>query len=160
MLEYRRGDDMRKLEVNNTHIAAFTEMTRRVSFFSQMTVGLLEKIFALVMLFEYKKGERICKQGGPGDAFYLVYTGKLSVSVKKGFFSASKKVAALGPGDFFGEMALLDKSPRTATVECEEDSAVFVLLSDQFNEVASGNPEFTAFMKSLAATRKFEQQQH
>ena len=90
---------------------------------------------------------------------YLVYKGKLDVSVKKGFFSSSKKVAELGPGDFFGEMALLDKSPRSATVECAEDSQVFVLLSDQFNEASSGNPEFVSHMKSLAAARKFEQKQ-
>ena len=150
---------MRRINASNSDIAAFTDMARRVSFFSQMTVGLLEKIFALVMIFEYKKGETICKQGGPGDAFYLVYKGKLLVSVKKGFFSSSKKVAELCPGDFFGEMALLDKSPRSATVECAEDTQVFVLLSDQFNEVATGNPEFVSHMKSLAAARKFEQSQ-
>ena len=121
-----------------------------------MTVGLLEKIFAFVMLFEYKKGEKVCKQGGPGDSFYLVYSGKLSVNIKKGFLSASKKVADLGPGDFFGEMALLDRAPRSATVECEEDSKVFVLLAEHFNEVARGNPDFIAYMKSLSASRKFE----
>jgi len=63
---------MRKIEATTADIAEFSNMARKVSFFSQMTVGLLEKIFAFVMLFEYKKGEKICKQGGPGDAFYLV----------------------------------------------------------------------------------------
>lgn len=150
---------MKRLTASNEDIAVFSEMSRKVSFFSQMTVGLLEKIFAFVMLFEYKKGDKICKQGGPGDSFYLVYSGRLAVNVKKGFFGSDKKVAELGPGDFFGEMALLDRTPRTATVECEEDSRVFVLLAEQFNEVARGNPEFTAYMKSLAAGRKFELKQ-
>ena len=147
---------MHKLAASNSDIAEFTAMAQKVSFFSQMTVGLLEKIFAFVMLFEYKKGEKVCKQGGPGDSFYLVYSGKLSVNIKKGFLSASKKVADLGPGDFFGEMALLDRAPRSATVECEEDSKVFVLLAEHFNEVARGNPDFIAYMKSLSASRKFE----
>ncbi|OGS12090.1 MAG: hypothetical protein A2234_07290 [Elusimicrobia bacterium RIFOXYA2_FULL_58_8] len=147
---------MKKLVASNADIIEFSDMARKVSFFSQMTVGLLEKIFAFVMLFEYRKGEKVCKQGGPGDAFYLVYSGKLRVTVKKSFFSPAQKVAALGAGDFFGEMALLDGAPRTATVECEEDSRVFVLLAEHFNEVAGGNAEFTAYMKSLSAARQFE----
>jgi len=148
---------MHKLTATNADIAEFTTMAQKVSFFSQMTVGLLEKIFAFVMLFEY---EKVCKQGGPGDSFYLVYSGKLSVNIKKGFLSSSKKVAELGPGDFFGEMALLDRTPRSATVECEEDSRVFVLLAEHFNEVARGNPDFVAYMKSLSAGRKFELNQN
>ncbi|MEI7528406.1 MAG: cyclic nucleotide-binding domain-containing protein [Elusimicrobiota bacterium] len=147
---------MKRLNATDADIAEFTNMARKVSFFSQMTVGLLEKIFAFVMLFEYKKGEKICKQGGPGDAFYLVYSGKLNVSIKKGLFSSNHKVASLNSGDFFGEMALLDRAPRTATVDCEEDSKVFVLLAEHFNEVAKGNPDFVAYMKSLAAARRFE----
>jgi len=147
---------MKRLTATNEEIAEFTRLSRKVNFFSQMTVGLLEKIVAFVMLFEYKAGEKICKQGGEGDAFYLVYSGRLGVSIKKGFFSCSRKVAALGPGDFFGEMALLERGPRTATVECEADSKVFVLLADQFREVASSNPDFVAYMKNLSASRKFE----
>lgn len=147
---------MRKLNATDADIDVFTEMAKKVSFFSQMTVGLLEKIFAFVMLFEYKKGEKVCKQGGPGDAFYLVYQGRLSVNVKKGFFGSNQKVAELGNGDFFGEMALLENAPRNATVECEEDSRIFVLLAEHFNEVARGNPDFVAYMKNLAASRKFE----
>ena len=147
---------MRKLNATNEDIFKFTEMARKVNFFSQMTVGQLEKIYSFVMLFEYRKGDKICKQGDAGDAFYIVNTGLLGVSVKTGFFS-SKRVAGLKPGDFFGEMALLDGSPRTATVAAEEDSTVFVLLAEHFNEVAQSSPEFTAYMKSLAAARKFEQ---
>src|ERR1035437_9678906 len=135
---------MHKLVASNADINEFTNMARKGSFFSQMTVGLLEKIFAFVMLFEYKKGEKICKQGGPGDAFYLVYSGELSVSVKKGFLSSSKKVAEPGHGDFFGQMALLENAPRNATVEADDDSKVFVLLAEHFNEVARGNLEFVS----------------
>lgn len=152
---------MRKITATTADINEFANMARKVNFFNEMTVGLVEKIFSLVMLFEYKKGEAICKQGGPGDAFFLLYEGKLNVSIKTegGFFGAEKKVAPMLPGEFFGEMALLDGSPRTATVECAEDSKVFVLLAAQFNEVTSGNPDFVDFLQNLAARRKFEENQ-
>ena len=147
---------MQKLKVTDSDIIKFTHMARKVNFFGQMTVGLLEKILSFVMLYDYKKGEKVCKQGGVGDSFYIVSSGKLSVSVKSGFFSPSKKIAVLGPGDFFGEMALLDRSPRSATVECEEDSSLFILLADHFDEAVKGNPAFAADIKNLAAGRKFE----
>lgn len=147
---------MKRIATTNADIAEFTDMARKVNFFSQMTVGLLEKIFAFVMLFEYRKGDKVCRQGRPGDAFYLVKSGRLNVHIKKGFFSSTKKVAELGAGDFFGEMALLERAPRNATVDCEEDSKVFVLLAENFDEVARGNPDFVAYMKNLAAARKFE----
>ncbi|MBI4351085.1 MAG: cyclic nucleotide-binding domain-containing protein [Elusimicrobia bacterium] len=146
---------MRKLTVTTGDIAEFTDIARKVDFFSQLTVGLLSKILELVMLWEYKKGEKICKQGTSGDAFYLVHSGKLRISVKKGFFS-SAQVAELGRGDFFGEMALLESAPRAATVDCAEDSKVFVLLAGQFNEVAGSNPDFVANLKNLSEARKFE----
>ena len=52
---------MQKITVTNADIAEFANIARKVNFFSQMTVGLLDKILTFVMLFEYKKGEKICK---------------------------------------------------------------------------------------------------
>ena len=106
----------------------------------------------------YNAGDVIFHEGDAGAEMFIIQSGKVKITklVKGG---VEKTLVILGPGDFFGEMALLDKSPRSATVECAEDSQVFVLLSDQFNEVSSGNPEFVSHMKSLAAARKFEQKQ-
>jgi CRP-like cAMP-binding protein len=78
------------------------------------------------------------------------------VNVKGGFFSFSKKVAELGPGSIVGEMSLLTREPRTATVVCEEPAKVFVLLADHFDEALRQNPAFAEQIKKLAADRKFE----
>ena len=58
---------MQKLQITDSEIVEFTRMARKVNFFGQMTVGLLEKILSFVMLYEYKKGEKVCRQGGAGD---------------------------------------------------------------------------------------------
>ena len=59
------------------------------------------------------------------------------------------------PGDFFGEMALLDKDPRSATVVCEQPTRLFVLLSADFAFVLRENPAFADEMRRLAEQRKF-----
>lgn len=86
----------------------------------------------------------------------MIAEGKVSVNVKNGFFSLSKKVAELGPGNIVGEMSLLTRAPRTATLTCEEPSKVFVLLADHFDEALRQNPAFAQEIKNLAAGRKFE----
>ena len=147
---------MEKLRIKEFDTVQFTKMVRKIKLFSSMRMDLLEKILAWVGLHGYKKGEKICRQGDPGDSFYVVAEGKLGVSVKNGLFSFSKKVAELGPGGCFGEMALLSRAPRTATVACEEPSKLFVLLADHFDAAMAQNPAFAEEIRKLSSDRKFE----
>lgn len=147
---------MKKLTMTDADTVRFTGITGKIKFFSSMSMALLEKILAWVMLCEYDKGEKICSQGDPGDAFYAIESGLVSVKVKRGFLPFPKKIADLGPGDFFGEMALLSRQPRNATVTCEETTRVFVLLADHFEAAAKENPKFAEEIRKLADERKFE----
>lgn len=133
----------------------FTRMVRKIRLFSDMQMALLEKILAWVCLYRCEKGEKICRQGELGDSFFVVSTGSVSVSVKKGLFF-STQVAVLRSGDCFGEMSLLGRAPRNATVTCEEESRVFVLLSENFNDILKSNPAFAEEIKKLARQREFE----
>ncbi|HNT97203.1 MAG TPA: cyclic nucleotide-binding domain-containing protein [Elusimicrobiales bacterium] len=144
---------MKKLPMTDADTVRFTGIAGRIKFFSSMSMALLEKILAWVTLCEYGKGERICAQGDPGDAFYAIESGAVSVKVKRGFLPFPKKIADLGPGDFFGEMALLSRQPRNATVTCEEPTRVFVLLADHFEAAAKENPRFAEEIRKLAGER-------
>lgn len=146
---------MEKLTMTDADFSNLARILRKVDFFAPMTIGQLESVLPYIMLCRYSKGESVFKQGESGDAFYIIYEGKVSVSVKKGFFSFAKQVASLKSGDFFGEMALLSKDARSATVACEEDSRLFVLLSTDFQSVVMQNPSFAAEVGKIAERRKF-----
>jgi CRP-like cAMP-binding protein len=148
--------NMQKLVKTVEAAVEFSRLVRDIKFFSALNIGLLEKVLGCVLLYGYKSGEKICRQGDPGDSCYVVRRGRLAVVIKGGLGLFSKKIAELGPGDIFGEMALLEKQPRSASVVCVENTEVFVILADSFKAVISQNPAFRAEMKRLSAERNFE----
>jgi len=101
------------------------------------------------------KPHELFGQGEPGDAFYAVQSGSLKVSVREAFV-LSRKLAELKEGDFFGEMALLDSAPRSATVTCVTQAKLFALKRVDFQSAIRENPEFLAQIKRLAADRLFD----
>lgn len=144
-------------EIRAPELGVLAGMMRKVELFTPLTVGQLERVLPSVLLFEYGPGERVFKQGEPGDAFHIVYQGKVEVSVRSGLLGlSSKTVAALGPGGFFGEIALVSDAPRTATVRCAEKTLLFTLVAHDFRFVLHENPSAAAEMKRIAERRRFE----
>ena len=146
---------MKKLAITDAETVQFTRIVKKIKLFAVMNMGLLEKILNRISYYQCEKGEKVCKQGDPGDAFYVVNEGKLLVSVREAFLF-SRTLAHLVPGDCFGEMALLTREPRNATVVCEEDSKIFVLMIDNFDQVLAENPAFSLEINKLAADRRLE----
>ena len=72
------------------------------------------------------EGKELCKEGQTGREFFLILAGTASVKRK------GRKVATLGKGQFFGEMALLDRGPRSATVVADTDMTLLVLGQREF----------------------------
>ena len=149
---------MEKLAMADTDFIHLARAMRKVEFFAPLTMEQLESVLKYIMLCRYKAGERIFRQGDPGDAFYIIYDGAVSVGIKH-LVLFTKQVARLGPGDFFGEMALLAKDPRSATVTALETTRLFVLLSADFAFVLKSNPAFATEMVKLAERRKFMSRQ-
>ncbi len=90
----------------------------------------------------YRKSEIIFEQGSPGSEMFLIRKGKIRLSVKQGELK-EVVLAILNPGDFFGEMALLDDSPRSATASSlEDDAELFVLDRVKFLFIVRQQPEF------------------
>jgi CRP-like cAMP-binding protein len=75
------------------------------------------------------------RQDDPGDRFYIIERGMVTVS-KNG-----RRVATLEGGDFFGEIALLREIPRTATVTARKDTRLYALERHDFLEAVTGHPQ-------------------
>ncbi len=145
---------MERLEIGASEFVILANMLRKVDFFSPLTVGQLDKVLSHTMLFSYDPGATVFRQGQRGDAFYIVYKGKVEVRLKSVLW-LKKTVATLGPGDFFGEIALISNEPRNATVTCGEPTLLFTLITEDFQFVLKENPAAAKEMRSIAARRKF-----
>lgn len=96
--------------------------------FSRIPSTRLQELFAKFEKVEVAKGERVLKEGAPGDYFYVIASGKALVSNRTGAFEVYLK-----EGDYFGEEALLSQSPRNATVTMLSDGVLKCLNKDDFN---------------------------
>ena len=93
-------------------------------------------------------GAVLTEQGEPGREFFLVLEGKSRCEVD------GSVVAEFGPGDFFGEMALLDHGPRHATVVAEGPGEVLVLDGREFNTLLDASPTITRKLLTALAQRE------
>src|SRR5579864_3682485 len=99
-------------------------------FFQSLKMNELDDLIGHLRMIRVQKGYEIIKQGDPGDAFYLIAQGKVSVWKKKAIMKS--KVAELKTDDFFGEMSLISNEPRNATVVAEDVTELFVLQRYDF----------------------------
>jgi len=92
----------------------------------------------------------IFRQGEPGDSFYIIVSGKVRV-FRKGEEGVETDLSMLGPGDCFGEMALLTDKARSAHVETLEETQVLVLTKEQFDRILKKDPNISlAFVKQMS----------
>jgi CRP-like cAMP-binding protein len=92
-------------------------------------------------------GKTIVQEGQTGHEFFLILEGQASVHRN------GRKVATLGPGDYFGELALLDRGPRNATVKADTDMELLVLGQREFSGVLDEVPTIAHKLLSSMATR-------
>ena len=97
----------------------------------------------------------IMKEGEGGVFMYVVVSGRVAVSIK------SKVVEIIGPGGVFGEMALVDQSPRAATATAETDSELLSINRHDFLALAKSNPAFAvSLLKALADRLRYMTSHH
>ena len=123
------------------------EPLRAVSIFAPLPEPVLERLAASAAALSVAAGETVFAQGDRGDRFYVIESGRAEVIVD----GAAPK--ALGPGDFFGEIALLRDVPRTATVRAAEELRLYAIERDDFIAAVTGHAPSLAAAESVVATR-------
>ncbi|HEX9052574.1 MAG TPA: Crp/Fnr family transcriptional regulator [Anaeromyxobacter sp.] len=99
-------------------------------------------------------GTVLFREGEPGREMYVVQSGRVNVSKKVG--EVEKILAALGPGEFLGEMSILNNKPRSATATCAEDARLLVIDAKTFEAMIRGNAEIAIRMIKKLADRLAE----
>ena len=113
---------------------------RRVPLFAACTDKQLQFIAGRVDELDLPAGMVLCREGQSGGDFFVLLSGTAEVSVD------GKSIKELGEGEFFGEIALLDNGPRTATVTVTQPARALVLGPSQFRDVLHQNAEIAVSM--------------
>lgn len=130
----------------------YTEELARVPLFDGMTSQELQRIATTARQQEYPAGVPLVWQGAPGAGFFVLTAGKVRV-VQQRQDGDIHELAVLGPGDTFGEMALLDDHPRSGTALTLEPTTALVLPSWDFRAVLRENPDIILKLLSVLSLR-------
>ncbi len=119
----------------------------RVPIFSACTSEEIAAIAAAAQEHTFEPGQIIVTQGAPGQAFYLILTGRVEI-LREG-----ASLGAFGPGDFFGEMSLLDQAPRSATIRALEATTCLMLSSWDFRALIERQPSIAIKLLEVLSRR-------
>jgi CRP/FNR family cyclic AMP-dependent transcriptional regulator len=103
---------------------------------------------------EFAKGTVLFQEGEPGKDMFVLQSGRISISKK--VRDVEKILAVLGPGEFFGEMAIISNKPRNATATVMEDAKLLVIDPKTFEAMIRGNAEIAVRMIKKLAERLSE----
>ena len=136
------------------HVGVEVSRLRAIPFFENLDETLLSTLAGRFVREGYAEGKTIFEEGDPGDKLYFVDRGEVEV-VTTGPTGEKRRVALLRDGDYFGEIALLEDVPRTATVRTRAPSLLLGLDREQFFDLLEAVPGLrTAFERGVEARRQ------
>jgi len=125
---------------------------RRVPLFAKLSDPELGGLAERMRQKAFKRGDTIFRKDDPGQHFYVVLEGAVKIALP-GEFGQEALVAIMRPGEFFGELALFDRSPRSASATALEDTRAALLAGDDFLAYLESHPaSFRVVLETLART--------
>jgi CRP-like cAMP-binding protein len=126
---------------------AKVDLIKGVPLFAECSRKDLNEIAGVADEIDLREGKELTKEGRPGREFFVLIDG--TADVKKG----TRRVNRLGAGDFFGEIALVTKRPRTATVVATSPVRALVITDRSFRTLLEHQPEIQGKVMSALAAR-------
>ncbi len=145
-IEGLRGGDITKLQFEPT------ELLRKVPLFRDLSTEDFEHVAASLHAHTVPDGEVVVAEGEHDDSMYLIGRGVVRVSRHEG--DQEQDLARLFAGDFFGEMALLHREPRTATCRAATPCALYELRREEFDALCATRPEIRARVEAVDHERR------
>jgi CRP/FNR family transcriptional regulator len=114
---------------------ASAETLKKVPLFASLDNRELEQIASSMRERRFTAGDNLTQEGSGGVGFFIVEEGEAEVTV------GGEKKGSIGPGDYFGEIALINESPRTATLTARTDMVCYGMTPWDFRPLVEGNSE-------------------
>jgi CRP-like cAMP-binding protein len=127
------------------------EFLRRVRLFQELDDHTLREIGNAAVEQRWEAGQEIVREGDTGVGMFIVRSGK--VEIVQEHAGKSEKVRELGPGDVFGEMALLDEFPRSATVRAIEPTTCLGITRWHFRGILESHPQIALKLLPILTKR-------
>lgn len=129
----------------------YKDILTNVHYFSSLSNENISTILSVCHKMTYEKGSIIFEEGAPGDAFHILIKG--TIEIWKNYNKHEMNLVAIqGPGSFFGEMALIDSHPRSATVIANDQVETLSISQADFTKIIMGNNSIAlAIMKSMSS---------
>lgn len=125
------------------------DLVARVPYFQGLGAGAIAEVAQLLRPSDFAAGTVVIRRGEPGDCMYFIVSGEISIELKP-------KALSLGPGDFFGEMALITGEPRTATAIARVHCELLHLDLADFRHLEARHPEVARLIDAEAKRRRQE----
>jgi CRP/FNR family cyclic AMP-dependent transcriptional regulator len=110
------------------------DLLRRVPLFAGCSKKELGEVAQVADELDFRSGKTLIREGEPGREFFVLVDGTVEVRRK------GRKIDTGGPGDFFGEMALLSDQPRNATVTTTSQVDALIVTARNFRALVESNP--------------------
>jgi len=113
--------------VNMENLAKYQQYAEKITIFKELTAEEVAHLLKQGRVFDYPQGKTIFYEGQLGSALFVILSGKV------GLYKKAKEIAVIGVGDVFGEMSVLNKSPRTASAVALTPVRVFTMDEHQLS---------------------------
>lgn len=131
-------------EMRRQNFVSTWHLVAKVPFFTKLQAAQIAEIASLLKIYRAVTGEVMMREGDMGETMYFIVSGQMEVRTAAANF-------VLKAGDFFGEIALIEQRPRTATVKALTRAQLLILDARDFQKFAAGYP---ALMEAISRTAR------
>ncbi|MGH2499331.1 MAG: cyclic nucleotide-binding domain-containing protein [Candidatus Limnocylindria bacterium] len=128
-----------------------TDFLKRVKLFEELDQRSLDAIANAAVEQSYAAGQEIVREGTVGAGAFIIRSGKVEIVQERG--GSQEKLAELGTGEVFGEMALLDEFPRSATVRAVQPTTCLGIMRWHFRGILESHPQLAVALLPVLTRR-------